>query len=141
MHRREQARSKADYYFQHLFIRILRHTLASQEGGAKHTHITNTPRCTSPLDIDRDSEDEERREKSGSDGESSSSAKKGSSLRRRGGWANKRRRRMSVLLPDGDLEVGPDHDTAHQRPSLFSMKTSPSVLLVRRPSMLLPVGN
>lgn len=64
MHQRgNQARSKADYYLKHLFIRILRHTLGSGDDetgattGAVASSITKMPRSSSP-DMMREEEEE-----------------------------------------------------------------------------------
>lgn len=66
MHQRgNQARSKADYYLKHLFIRILRHTLGSDDDEAGATtgtivpSITRMPRSSSPDMMERE---EERKE-------------------------------------------------------------------------------
>lgn len=52
LHQRQKARSKADYYPQHLFIRLLRHTLAPEDEedltSTLNDTITSLPRSTSP---------------------------------------------------------------------------------------------
>ncbi|TFY61554.1 hypothetical protein EVJ58_g4446 [Rhodofomes roseus] len=57
---RRHSRSKADYYPQHLFLRILCHSLTSDDYGTPDASFTNLPRSESPdgIGID-DSEDEE----------------------------------------------------------------------------------
>ncbi|KZT73375.1 hypothetical protein DAEQUDRAFT_721973 [Daedalea quercina L-15889] len=57
---RQHSRSKADYYPQHLFLRVLCHSLTSDELGTPESSVTNLPRSDSPdlIGID-DSEDEE----------------------------------------------------------------------------------
>lgn len=62
LHQRPQARSKADYYLKHLFIRVLRHTLREEDDEviAIHHNITHLPRSASPENMhDRISEEEE----------------------------------------------------------------------------------
>lgn len=65
MHQRgNQARSKADYYIKHLFIRILRHTLGSDDSEAGATTetiaplITRLPRSSSPVMMEHGEENE-----------------------------------------------------------------------------------
>lgn len=65
MHQRgNQARSKADYYIKHLFIRILRHTLGSGDSEAGETTetvaplITRMPRSSSPDMMEHEEENE-----------------------------------------------------------------------------------
>lgn len=51
LHQRGHARSKSDYYHQHLFLRVLCHTLAAnQDGiaGGSETTVTDLPRSNSP---------------------------------------------------------------------------------------------
>lgn len=52
LHQRQKARSKADYYLQHLFIRLLRHTLAPEDEDDLTSSLTDTitslPRSASP---------------------------------------------------------------------------------------------
>lgn len=67
LHQRAQARSKADYYAQHMFLRVLTHTLGDQSDGesaavanmsnqtatwSSGTTLTNLPRSASPGLID-----------------------------------------------------------------------------------------
>lgn len=61
LHNRAQARSKADYYMQHLFIRVLRHTLAPEDEEILDDpgSITQLPRSSSPDSMLDDIEDEE----------------------------------------------------------------------------------
>lgn len=61
LHNRAQARSKADYYMQHLFIRVLRHTLAPEDEEILDDpgSITRLPRSASPDSMFDDIEDEE----------------------------------------------------------------------------------
>ncbi|KAI1786797.1 hypothetical protein LXA43DRAFT_1032081 [Ganoderma leucocontextum] len=56
---RGHARSKADYYPQHLFIRILNHTLASEGDRATNTTFSHLPRSESPVPMDDEDEDED----------------------------------------------------------------------------------
>ncbi|TFK56413.1 hypothetical protein OE88DRAFT_1649687 [Heliocybe sulcata] len=51
LHQRGHARSKADYYPQHLFLRILSHSLASDEEPAPPT-FTDFPRSASPVPME-----------------------------------------------------------------------------------------
>lgn len=126
LHRRDQARSKADYYMKHLFIRILRHTLAPEnDHDANVPKFTNAPRCASPLDVE-DVSDDERGDglvKGGSEDEALESARRKFSLKRRN-TRRTRMRTMSTLLPSGDLEVGPE------KPAFPMNKTSSSLLTV-----------
>ena len=57
--RTQKARTKADYYPNHLFIRILRHTLGSDEEGAETMAplITRLPRSSSPDGMTDEEED------------------------------------------------------------------------------------
>ncbi|KZT27495.1 hypothetical protein NEOLEDRAFT_1130461 [Neolentinus lepideus HHB14362 ss-1] len=48
LHQRGHARSKADYYMQHLFLRILSHSLAADEEPASPSY-TDFPRSASPV--------------------------------------------------------------------------------------------
>lgn len=59
LHVRKTARSKADYYNKHLFLRILCHTLASDEEMATPDNsVTHLPRSSSPEPYDdEDNED------------------------------------------------------------------------------------
>jgi hypothetical protein len=65
LHVRKASRSKADYYHQHLFLRILCHTLASEDdmssGDVATDSVTRLPRSESPLPFDEDdlSDDDE----------------------------------------------------------------------------------
>ena len=59
LHVRKAARSKADYYQKHLFLRILCHTLASDDDIVSDTpnnSVTRLPRSSSPLPFDDDDE-------------------------------------------------------------------------------------
>lgn len=64
LHQRgKQARSKADYYLRHLFIRILRHTLGSDDEDSSKREtiapsITRLPRSSSPDVIGGESDDD-----------------------------------------------------------------------------------
>lgn len=61
LHVRNAARSKADYYQRHLFLRVLCHTLQSDDAASQDTpdnSVTHLPRSSSPIPID-DDEDEE----------------------------------------------------------------------------------
>lgn len=55
LHNRSQARSKADYYVKHLFVRVLRHTLGPKEtedpDEAKENKYAGFPRSQSPVDL------------------------------------------------------------------------------------------
>lgn len=51
LHQRGHARSKADYYTQHLFLRILSHSLASDDEVVSST-FTDFPRSASPVDME-----------------------------------------------------------------------------------------
>ncbi|KAI0658336.1 hypothetical protein C8Q70DRAFT_189962 [Cubamyces menziesii] len=55
LHQRGHARSKADYYPQHLFLRILCHSLSNEEDGAQPS-ISHLPRSESPTPMDADDE-------------------------------------------------------------------------------------
>ncbi len=60
LHFRKNARSKADYYMQHLFLRILCHTICSDEEYVESTpdsSFTNLPRSSSPSPIELDDEE------------------------------------------------------------------------------------
>ena len=66
MHQRgNQSRSKADYYMQHLFLRVLRHTLAPDDVDDPSAQsilapsITKMPRSSSPDPIEDKFDDEE----------------------------------------------------------------------------------
>lgn len=63
LHNRGHARSKADYYPKHLFLRLLCHTIAGEDevstGSTPHGSVTNLPRSNSPVPIDDDEENEE----------------------------------------------------------------------------------
>ena len=57
---RGHARSKADYYPQHLFIRVLNHTLAAEdERAGGNTTFAHLPRSESPSPMDDDDADED----------------------------------------------------------------------------------
>ncbi|KAM5539863.1 hypothetical protein V8D89_006366 [Ganoderma adspersum] len=57
---RGHARSKADYYPQHLFIRVLNHTLAAEEERPSgNTTFAHLPRSESPAPMDEDDGDED----------------------------------------------------------------------------------
>ena len=56
LHQRGHARSKADYYPQHLFIRVLIHTLATDDDAA--SSISHLPRSESPSNIGDDDDDD-----------------------------------------------------------------------------------
>lgn len=62
LHNRGHARSKADYYTKHLFLRLLCHTLAGEDeastGGTPPGSVTNLPRSNSPIPMDEDEEEE-----------------------------------------------------------------------------------
>ncbi|CDO77265.1 hypothetical protein BN946_scf184753.g15 [Trametes cinnabarina] len=51
LHQRGHARSKADYYPQHLFLRVLCHSLGSEEDSKGATSISHLPRSESPVNI------------------------------------------------------------------------------------------
>lgn len=55
IHGRNNARSKADYYGQHLFIRALCHTL-TEDSGSQDDSVLDLPRSASPELIDHDDE-------------------------------------------------------------------------------------
>ncbi|KAI0673968.1 hypothetical protein C8Q78DRAFT_663457 [Trametes maxima] len=57
LHQRGHARSKADYYPQHLFLRVLCHSLGGDDDGAGSS-ISHLPRSESPVDMAEDDEDE-----------------------------------------------------------------------------------
>ena len=57
LHQRGHARSKADYYPQHLFIRVLIHTLATDDDAA--SSISHLPRSESPTNIGDDDDDDD----------------------------------------------------------------------------------
>lgn len=55
LHVRNAARSKADYYQRHLFLRILRHSLIADDDDAASTNsVTELPRSSSPIPIEDD---------------------------------------------------------------------------------------
>lgn len=54
LHVRQGARSKADYYPKHLFLRILRHCLTTDEDASTGGSVTHLPRSSSPLPYDDD---------------------------------------------------------------------------------------
>lgn len=59
LHVRKAARSKADYYQRHLFLRILCHTLVSDEDATADTpnnSVTRLPRSSSPIPMYEDEE-------------------------------------------------------------------------------------
>lgn len=58
LHQRGHARSKSDYYPQHLFLRVLCHSLSNEDdsGGPSISHL---PRSESPSPMGEDSDDEE----------------------------------------------------------------------------------
>ncbi|KAI0327693.1 hypothetical protein GY45DRAFT_1283295 [Cubamyces sp. BRFM 1775] len=57
LHQRGHARSKADYYPQHLFLRVLCHTLSNEEEGTQPS-ISHLPRSESPAPMGDDDDDE-----------------------------------------------------------------------------------
>lgn len=60
LHFRKNARSKADYYMKHLFLRVLCHTLCSDEELAEtssESSFTNLPRSSSPTPMEYEDED------------------------------------------------------------------------------------
>ncbi|KAH9923673.1 uncharacterized protein B0H18DRAFT_878449 [Fomitopsis serialis] len=56
---RQHSRSKADYYPQHLFLRVLCHSLTSDDYGTPDSSVTNLPRSESPDLIGIDDSDGE----------------------------------------------------------------------------------
>ncbi|KAI0937315.1 hypothetical protein AcW1_001327 [Taiwanofungus camphoratus] len=58
LHQSRNSRSKADYYPQHLFLRILCHSLSSDEADPFDTSFTELPRSDSPEPVDDESDDE-----------------------------------------------------------------------------------
>lgn len=59
LHVRKAARSKADYYQKHMFLRILCHTLVNDDDASQdtpHSSMTHLPRSESPIPIDIDDE-------------------------------------------------------------------------------------
>ncbi|KDQ62923.1 hypothetical protein JAAARDRAFT_53142 [Jaapia argillacea MUCL 33604] len=66
LHQRGHARSKADYYSKHLFLRVLCHTLAPSEASVAASTYTDLPRSASPdpmqnsLEDDRTNSDDEK---------------------------------------------------------------------------------
>ncbi|KAI0370066.1 hypothetical protein BV20DRAFT_1019543 [Pilatotrama ljubarskyi] len=56
LHQRGDARSKADYYPQHLFLRVLCHSLANSDDTGVPT-FSHLPRSESPMNIDNDDAD------------------------------------------------------------------------------------
>lgn len=59
LHVRQGARSKADYYQRHLFLRILCHTLTSDEEASNSSSVTHLPRSSSPLPFDDEDDEDE----------------------------------------------------------------------------------
>ncbi|KAI0701239.1 hypothetical protein C8T65DRAFT_741768 [Cerioporus squamosus] len=57
LHQRGHARSKADYYPQHLFVRVLIHTLSNESDAS--SSISHLPRSESPTNIGDDDEDDD----------------------------------------------------------------------------------
>ncbi|OSD01191.1 hypothetical protein PYCCODRAFT_1436682 [Trametes coccinea BRFM310] len=51
LHQRGHARSKADYYPQHLFLRVLCHSLGNEDDGKSVTSISHLPRSESPVNM------------------------------------------------------------------------------------------
>ncbi|EMD32609.1 hypothetical protein CERSUDRAFT_118647 [Gelatoporia subvermispora B] len=63
LHRRGNARSKVDYYPQHLFLRILRHCLYTEDdAGSPDISVFELPRSESPSPIGDDTDDEPEHE-------------------------------------------------------------------------------
>ncbi|KAI8980569.1 hypothetical protein BD414DRAFT_492607 [Trametes punicea] len=58
LHQRGNARSKADYYPQHLFLRVLCHSLSNEEDGAM-TSLSHLPRSESPANTTDDEDESE----------------------------------------------------------------------------------
>ncbi|KAI0756135.1 hypothetical protein C8Q80DRAFT_1264232 [Daedaleopsis nitida] len=58
LHQRGHARSKVDYYPQHLFIRVLNHTLANDDDSSANS-ISHLPRSESPTNIGDDADDDD----------------------------------------------------------------------------------
>ena len=56
---RQHSRSKVDYYPQHLFLRILCHSLTSENYETPNTSVTSLPRSESPDIIGIDESDDE----------------------------------------------------------------------------------
>ncbi len=60
LHFRKNARSKADYYSKHLFLRVLCHRITSDDDSANeetsHRSMTDLPRSASPVPMDADEE-------------------------------------------------------------------------------------
>ena len=71
LHQRGHARSKADYYPQHLFLRMLNHTLAADDDadGAGAESISSLPRSASPAHMGADDEDADAAEDEDEDSE------------------------------------------------------------------------
>jgi hypothetical protein len=61
IHARKNARSKADYYPQHLFLRILCHSLAKGDTPAEspNSSVTRLPRSASPTPLSDDDDEDE----------------------------------------------------------------------------------
>lgn len=59
LHQRGHARSKVDYYPQHLFIRVLNHTLASDDDASSANSFSHLPRSESPTNISDDEDDDD----------------------------------------------------------------------------------
>lgn len=60
LHVRKAARSKADYYQKHLFLRVLCHSLASdEEMNTPNNSVTHLPRSSSPEPYGDDSDTED----------------------------------------------------------------------------------
>ena len=56
---RQHSRSKVDYYPQHLFLRILCHSLTSEDYRTPYSSVTSLPRSESPDLIGIDESDDE----------------------------------------------------------------------------------
>lgn len=72
LHHPNRVRSKADYYPQHLFLRILSHTLAKEEDNSK-TYVHDIPRSESPEPIDEKTDFSTGGSKSSNEGYNSTS--------------------------------------------------------------------
>ena len=100
LHQRGHARSKADYYQRHLFLRVLCHSLSDEETDPLATSVTHLPRSDSPEPMDEEDEDEKFPDDEKTEFGSASGSK--FSTRRGGTLRNHAKRQLGA---NGDLET------------------------------------
>ncbi|KAL4250316.1 CorA metal ion transporter (MIT) family protein [Abortiporus biennis] len=59
LHQRGHARSKADYYHKHLFLRVLCHSLTNEEEPPTNNYSFHMPRSSSPIPMSDEEDDED----------------------------------------------------------------------------------